>query len=144
MARADGVQDPSRTTPRSPRLQAIRREGSGARVPCPDPAVEGCLPKGRVELADNGWVGRQRVPMLEAATLEDRTRPPIDEASWIPDRVGYVAWLNGSAHKDRGSWSNKPVGKDRGAEREAAAAATHLDRDAERKAAAAEALLVRR
>ena len=73
-------------------------------MPCPDPAVRGCLPKGRVELADNGWVGRQRVPMLKASTLEDRTRPAIAEAGWIPARVRYITWLKGSAGVGSRPW----------------------------------------
>jgi hypothetical protein len=39
--------------------------------------------------------------MVNASTLEDRTRPAVDESGWIPTRLRFLPWLNWSAGIDR-------------------------------------------
>jgi len=43
---------------------------------------------------------RQRVPMLDAATLDDRTRPALDDASLLATRLRIFAWPSRSAGVD--------------------------------------------
>jgi hypothetical protein len=40
----------------------------------------------------NVSISRQRVPMLDASTLEDRTRPALDGS--IAARLRYFSWPN--------------------------------------------------
>ena len=35
-------------------------------------------------------VSPQRVPMLDASTLEGRTRPALDDVGWVPIRLRYA------------------------------------------------------
>jgi hypothetical protein len=37
-------------------------------------------------------VGRQRVPLVDAATLEDRTRPALDRPGLGIARMRYASW----------------------------------------------------
>ena len=45
-------------------------------------------------------LSRQRVPMLDASTLEDRTRPAEDIGS-ARARLSYFQWPSWAAHFDR-------------------------------------------
>jgi hypothetical protein len=44
---------------------------------------------------------RQRVPMLDASTLEDRTRPAVDDSGWLAARLGYLQWPSRSGREER-------------------------------------------
>jgi hypothetical protein len=61
-------------------------------------------------LADNGWVGRQRVPILKASTLEDRTRPATEGSSLVIARLRYSAWMSGWARAARPASGEPPLG----------------------------------
>lgn len=38
---------------------------------------------------------RQRVPMVSAAALEDRTRPAVEPAAWMADQLRRTHWSLG-------------------------------------------------
>jgi hypothetical protein len=44
---------------------------------------------------------RQRVPMLDASTLEDRTRPVVEPAAWMSKRLRILHWSGWSQRVDR-------------------------------------------
>lgn len=43
---------------------------------------------------------RQRIPMIDATTLEDRTRPPLEEG-WLAPRLRFYQWPSWSPEPDR-------------------------------------------
>jgi hypothetical protein len=61
-------------------------------------------------VADNGWVGRQRVPILKASTLDDRTRPARGGPSRAIARLRYSAWMAGWGHPVRPTGEERSVG----------------------------------
>jgi hypothetical protein len=61
-------------------------------------------------LADNGWVGRQRMPIIKASTLEDRTRPATEASSLVLARSRYSAWMSGWARAARPASDVPPMG----------------------------------
>ena len=50
-------------------------------------------------MAVNITLSRQRIPMLDATTLEDRTRPDLDGS--MASRLRYTQWPSWSASFDR-------------------------------------------
>ena len=44
---------------------------------------------------------RQRVPMLDASTLDDRTRPVVEPASWMSRRLRILHWSGWSQRVER-------------------------------------------
>ncbi len=50
-------------------------------------------------MAVNIALSRQRIPMLDASTLEDRTRPDLDGS--MASRLRYMQWPSWSASVDR-------------------------------------------
>jgi hypothetical protein len=46
-------------------------------------------------------LSRQRVPMLDATTLEGRTRPAVDGTDWVEARLRYLSWPTWSFRPDR-------------------------------------------
>lgn len=48
---------------------------------------------------------RQRIPMLSASALDDRTRPSTEPAAWMADRLRRAHWSLGSEHVERAARS---------------------------------------
>jgi hypothetical protein len=66
---------------------------------------------GDSKVADNGWVGRQRVPIVKASTLEDRTRPATEGSGLVIARLRYSAWMAGWGLMARPATSERSVGR---------------------------------
>jgi hypothetical protein len=54
------------------------------------------------------WFSRQRVPMLDASTLEDRTRPVVEPASWMSKRLRILHWSGWSQRVESSPASRDP------------------------------------
>jgi hypothetical protein len=62
------------------------------------------------DLADDGWISRQRVPIIKASTLEDRTRPATEASSLVMARLRYIAWMGGWPRAARPASDEPAVG----------------------------------
>jgi hypothetical protein len=61
------------------------------------------------DLADDGF-SRQRVPIIKASTLEDRTRPATEASSPVIARLRYSAWMSGWPRAARPASDEPAVG----------------------------------
>jgi hypothetical protein len=76
----------------------------GERIPVACPIVSSMTlwpAGGRNRLSVVGSFGRQRVPMLDASTLDDRTRPVVAPTGWMARRLRILR---------RPRWTERPDG----------------------------------
>jgi len=63
-------------------------------------------------------VSPQRVPMLDASTLEGRTRPALDDVGWVPIRLRYAELGTTSSRAMSGSLGETRPGRAAGVGRQ--------------------------
>jgi len=67
-------------------------------------------PAERGEMPVRISITRQRVPMVDFATLEDRTRPPLEYEGSIAPRLRYFQWPTWSTELDgRSTRARRPT-----------------------------------